>query len=540
MAVEGNRDGTGSSDQGGVGDDELDTGPDSGSVGEQEALERRAAALAEDLRLRAAVLAALSERPPSPPGDSAAEGDEVPDTISQIENIKITQQSIQEIRSATLDNGGLNPSVVERLRNPEEGLVDISDPDVRLSLDLYLAVTNASEATYKGCRDAILRRYPESGVLSYYSVRKLVSDISGVVSVSDDMCINSCHAFTGPFAHLDSCSMCGEPRYDPHQLLLGKNVPRQKQCTILLGPQLQARRRSEQGSSDMSYLGQKMASILQMLDSLPDGMDFEYDDSLCGGEFITMNETINLTINDTIVALSLDAAQLYQNKKSDTWIAIWMLHNLCPDRRYKKRCVLPCTTIPGPNKPKIIDSYLFRALHHLSALQRENNGRGLRVWDAASRSVVESRILFSLGMADAPGLTEMDGRVGHHGAQGCRLGCDMKGRHKPSSGHYYAAHLKPNHYTIADCNHPDIDIRNLSPISTEHYQAKLAKLIASTDQTDYEKNRKETGISKPSIFSALVERFTFPVPRCFSLDLMHLLFINLGELLIPLWRGTIK
>jgi hypothetical protein len=241
MAVEGNRDGAGSSDQGGVGDDELDTGPDSGSVGEQEVLECCAAARAEELRLRAAVLA-LSERPPSPPGDSAGEEDKIPDTISQIENIKITQQFIEEICLATLDNSGLDPAVVERLQNPEEGLVDISDPDVRLSLDLYLAVTNASEATYKGCRDAILRCYPESAVLSYYSVKKLVSDISGVVSVSDNMRINSCHAFTGPFAHLDSCSICGEPRYDPHQLLLGKNVPRQKQCTILLGPQLQARR----------------------------------------------------------------------------------------------------------------------------------------------------------------------------------------------------------------------------------------------------------------------------------------------------------
>jgi hypothetical protein len=147
------------------------------------------------------------------------------------------------------------------------------------------------------------------------------------------MCINSCHAFTGPFAHLDTCSICGEPQYDPHQLLFGKNVPCQKQCTILLGPQLQACRQSEQGSSDMSYIGQKMTEILQMLDSLPDGMDFEYNDSLCGGEFI---------------ALSLDGTQLYQNKESDTWITIWMLHNLCPDWHYKKRCVLPCMTIPGP------------------------------------------------------------------------------------------------------------------------------------------------------------------------------------------------
>ena len=84
-------------------------------MGEQEALERCAAARAEELHLRAAVLAALSKRPPSPPGDSAGEEDEIPDTISQIENIKITQQFIEEIRSATLDNSGLDPAVVEHL-----------------------------------------------------------------------------------------------------------------------------------------------------------------------------------------------------------------------------------------------------------------------------------------------------------------------------------------------------------------------------------------------------------------------------------------
>jgi hypothetical protein len=32
---------------------------------------------------------------------------------------------------------------------------------------------------------------------------------------------------------------------------------------------------------------------------------------------------------------------------------------------------------------------------------------------------------------------------------------------------------------------------------------------------------------------------SFPVPQCFTIDLMHLLFINLGELLIPLWRGIL-
>ncbi|KIK07040.1 hypothetical protein K443DRAFT_25755, partial [Laccaria amethystina LaAM-08-1] len=100
---------------------------------------------------------------------------------------------------------------------------------------------------------------------------------------------------------------------------------------------------------------------------------------------------------------------------------------------YKKKCVLPAVVVPGPNKPKNPDSFLFQSFHHVSALQRENNGVGLHVWDGLKEETVNSRVIVILNTANAVALTELDGRVGHHGAQGCRLGCDMKGRHKPSS-----------------------------------------------------------------------------------------------------------
>ncbi|KAM6492149.1 hypothetical protein JOM56_011873, partial [Amanita muscaria] len=153
-----------------------------------------------------------------------------------------------------------------------------------------------------------------------------------------------------------------------------------------------------------------------------------------------------------------------------------------------------------------------------------------------------ARVFFILATADAVGLTELDGRVGHHGAQGCRMGCDMKGRHKPSSGHYCAAHLRPNGSDqAANSNHPDYDFSR-DPIgpSPHTYMEHLFKVAGSRDQADYERNRKLTGISKPSIISGLNPTLTLPVPRCFTVDLMHLLFINLGELLIPLWRGTLR
>ncbi|KAH7917471.1 hypothetical protein BV22DRAFT_989347, partial [Leucogyrophana mollusca] len=94
-------------------------------------------------------------------------------------------------------------------------------------------------------------------------------------------------------------------------------------------------------------------------------------------EYLNAVQQGDIKDTDTVLMLSMDGAQLYQNKQSDCWIYIWILLDLSPDLRYKKKYILPGGFIPGPNKPKNVDSFLFPGLHHLAALQRE----GLRVWD---------------------------------------------------------------------------------------------------------------------------------------------------------------
>jgi hypothetical protein len=114
---------------------------------------------------------------------------------SRIENVRIAQSFIEEIKNATLDNGKLDPAATERVRHPDEEIVDLSDPDLRFSLDLYMSCINASEATYNSVCEATIRRFPQVEVLSHHRAKKMAANISGVVSVEDDMCINSCHAF---------------------------------------------------------------------------------------------------------------------------------------------------------------------------------------------------------------------------------------------------------------------------------------------------------------------------------------------------------
>ncbi|KAF9037969.1 hypothetical protein BJ165DRAFT_1407912 [Panaeolus papilionaceus] len=394
--------------------------------------------------------------------------------FSMIESLEISQHYIESIRNATLENSGLSQQTIEELRNPGRDIEeDLHDPDTRLALDIFISCLHASEATYNNVTKATARRFPEIECHSYYSIRKLFERATGVVALTNDMCINGCHAFTDADANLEECRKCGECRYD--QKRLPKKVPRKTFCTLPLGPQIQALCRSPDRAIAMEYQYHKFRRRQE------NGNDNTiYDDIQAGSDVQELFESIGLTPNDTTLIFSLDGAQLYQNKQSDTWIAIWILLNYSPKVRYQKK----------------------------------NEGQGLAIWNAHENRLAYSRLILLLGTADAVGLTELDSHVGHHGAHGCRLGSDME---------------------------PDFDFRNPAALEPhlKKYDANIEKILRSTTQGEYEENRKDTGLSKLSLLSGLDQELMLPVPSCFSVDLMHLIFINLGELLIPLWCGTL-
>ena len=99
------------------------------------------------LRAQAETLCALLKDEPNP--DTGNEDMEEFPALAQsrIEHVKLAQQFIDEISATTFDNGNLDANVIECLRNPEEGPVDISDPDIRLSLDLFMACEYSSQQT---------------------------------------------------------------------------------------------------------------------------------------------------------------------------------------------------------------------------------------------------------------------------------------------------------------------------------------------------------------------------------------------------------
>jgi hypothetical protein len=451
---------------------------------------------------------------------------------AHLDNLKDTLAAIREIENASLD-AQFEEDDLSHLRNPTEEELDINDRYFRLSLDMYLILTNVSQETYRELVAAFIKCHPEAKgkLLSYDQIRRRVRNLTGIIPIRDEMCINSCMAFTGPYKDLDTCLKCPEPRYDP-VLLQSSNgktkKPRQSMTTIPIGPQIQALWSHRLSAEKMSYRKRITDAILDQVE-LPDILT-DYTE---GEDYLT-HVAPRLKSHDTILMFSADGAQLYRNKKSDCWIYIWVIYDLAPGDRYKKRYVLPGGFVPGPNAPKNFDSFFFSGIYHLSALQRE----GLIVWDARDRQLHRDDPFLFFVTADAVGIADVSGSAGHHARLGCRLMCDLPGRHKPGTGHYYPALLKPS-----DCNHPgsshdDIDINAINSPDDKRYQGDLRLLLSSTNSDQHAQRRRETGISKPSIFQGL-DRI-LPLPKCFPGDLMHQPVINLCDLLISLWRGQMK
>jgi len=312
------------------------------------------------------------------------------------------------------------------------------------------------------------------------------------------------------------------------------NVARQEFHTIPIGPQLQALWRTPEGAQGIRHRNQRTEEILAEIQA-NGGCLSVYDDFYHGQDYINAVQHGNITKDDMVLVFSIDGAQLYQNKMSDCWIGIWIIFDHAPDICYQKKTVLPAFFISGPNKPKNVDSYLLPSLSHVRALQT----KGLMIWDALEDRVFKSCIFLALATADGPGMTYLNRLVGHHGAYGCRLYCATKGHHKPGGGHYYPVLLRPDNYNVEGCDHPDIDVQHLPPASSQEYQQNLAFVMASPNDTRYKQRRKDTGISKPSLFSGLVANRMLSTPGCFPADLMHLVSLNLTDLILSLWRGTI-
>ncbi|KIJ09554.1 hypothetical protein PAXINDRAFT_17364 [Paxillus involutus ATCC 200175] len=308
------------------------------------------------------------------------------------------------------------------------------------------------------------------------------------------MCPDTCLAYTGPFAALEECPLCGISRWNQEKLRASHGrikVAARKFTTILLGPEIQGLYPSS-GTSQA------------------DGEIPVVDDVTMGWDYLGAVLDGDIKPDDVVLMVSMDGAQLYDSKASDCWMYIWIVLNLSPDKCYRKAHVLPGGFIPGPNKPKNVDSFLFVGMHHLAALQRE----GLRIWNASHNINLRSDLYLLFMTADGPGLVYWDGMVGHSGKNGCRMYCGITG-----------------------CDHGDLNIFDLPLGGSDDYDQNLLNLTTSPSQRQLDIRKTQTGITKPPLILGLDPTRSLGVPLCMTTDIMHLAG-NLSDLFLSLWRGT--
>ncbi|CDO76200.1 hypothetical protein BN946_scf185037.g23 [Trametes cinnabarina] len=452
----------------------------------------------EDDRDAAAPLPQPDDRPDGvPPAEEVpeygyAEDVDIPQNARRRE-VREALDCVRVLQEATLDSGGLADVTLNRLRAPSHAPPEVNALE-RASLRMLLARGDASQDNYEDNRAAFLELHPEDDIPSYDQIKRKIAEVTGVGAVHTHM------------------------------------------CTFPLGPQIQAMYASPENARLMCHRTTRTEEILTARQQGSTATAY-IDDVYHGTDYLREVQSGRIRHDDTVVMFSLDGAQLYANKTSDCWFFIWVLFDLPPDVRYKKRYVLPGGVIGGPNKPKNVDSFLLPALAHLAALQRE----GLFIWDAARQVQFRSAPYLLMATADGPGMTYLSGLVGHQGGHGCRLYCGMRGRLKPSANTYYPAAMKPDDYDKDRSDHADVDLRSHATVSSQEvrttYLVNARRVIALGGRVEYQRIRLETGIAKPSIFMGLPR--VLPLPTCFASNLMHLITLNLTDLFLSLFRGTL-
>jgi hypothetical protein len=466
--------------------------------------------------------------------------------------LMLAQQMVDSIKNATLEDDIHNPKLLHSIRHPPSENEPI-DEITTLSLRIFLGLVGGSEKMYQNVQEALRLSDPLRPIHSYEVIRAKVERLTGITQIQTDMCINSCIAYTGPFESLEQCPKCATSRYEdppttsePQQEnpAQGEEThsnsrrgvarkPRKQYYTIPLGPQLQALWRTPEGAERMLYRQRKTNEIINQLRK-NNGRVPVYDDIYHGSEYFNAWRTGQIKKDDMLLMFSIDAAQLYRDKQSDCSFSIWVILDISPDSRYQKMYILPAMFIPGPNSPDNTESFLLPAFRHVSALQKE----GLCVWNGKDREYQQKRPFFFHGAADTVGIPTLNGLVGHTGGCGCRLACGHRGRRKPGQPTYYPASLKPKNYTVKGCDHADVDVATIGGPDKVLYDLNLRQLLQCTSKAGYTRTRLRTGIVRPSICSGFQEEAMIPVPRCFSIDLMHLLNLNLTQLLISIWRNS--
>jgi Transposase family tnp2 len=348
-----------------------------------------------------------------------------------------------------------------------------------------------------------LKRMLESQGIFFPSLRRQsqrLAKLTGIEAQFIDCCRDSCIAFTGKYADATECPYCQQERFQDTD----RKKPWKTALYIPLVPRLRLQYRDAARAEVLTGYRQS----LEQSGSTNEVQDF-FDGRLFR-DFHLRELDLFKDPHDVALHLSLDGLQLTNMSNHEVTPVIFMNLNLPPQERYKVDNILAGMLIPGPKKPKALDTFLRPLVDELNKL----GGDGFPALDGRNCAEFQLRAWVTMVTGDGPALAEAIGmkRPGN-AVRPCRT-CMIK------------AELASRTYYVP---HSEYDFEN-PPL-----RSNLREMIQLVEEADSDDYRRETGITRSSI---LLELRSLHFPRSFPVDIMHLVLQNLSPTLFKLWSRT--
>jgi hypothetical protein len=381
--------------------------------------------------------------------------------------------------------------------------------------------------------------FPESKLKTYEDAKARLADLANFRPLVFDCCTKSCMAYTGPnYSELESCPFCATPRFNPRT---GK--PYKRYIFIPLIPRLQALFQNPTLKKEMGYRHEQETRERNpdTKDNIEDVFDSANYKKL-KGQFVTIDgqrmcHTFFDDPRDIALGISTDGFCPFKRRKQTCWPILLFNYNLPPEVRFSIHRLICAAVVPGPNKPKDFDSFLYPLVQELLEL-----AAGIKTWDSGAAKHFWLRAHLILGFGDYPAMSMLLQMKGHNSIFPCRM-CLIEGLRIPD-------HAATTHYVpLNRSQHPSVIHRETRrgvavydparlPLRTHAQFMKHAHLVQfANDDATSEELGKACGIKGIPLLSCLPSLF---FPTSFPFDFMHLIYENLIKNLVLLWTGAFK
>nr|GAT57216.1 predicted protein [Mycena chlorophos] len=390
----------------------------------------------------------------------------------------------------------------------------------------YKVETNTTDSAFKKAQ----RAFPQTPPLpNLHNTRRCVDHLAGFKPQIYDCCVNSCLCYVGPHKDLIRCSYCNEIRYRTN----GK--PRKRFTYIPIIPRLLALLKNPVIAEKMRY----RADFKQEADHV--------DDVFGGTHYANLRERL-IHVNgkplkrkyfadtrDIALGASMDGFAPFKRRKKTAWPIILFLYNLPPDLRFLLPFILALGVIPGPNKPKDSDSFLWPLVEELLRL-----AHGVPAFDVLSGKMFLLHAFLILVFGDIPAVSMFMRMKGHNGISPCRM-CKIIGLRVPNAKAttHYVPHdrsrhpeVKGNTTAVKVYDMDDLPLRTHDEILRQAHEVEDAPSNAAAERL-----AKQYGVKGVPLLSFL-DSLSFP--GSFPYDFMHLIWENLIKNLVLLWTGGFK